>query len=212
MSRYCGRVGAPESLGSSSTGRAVFPRVTVRFARVSRSRALAGPSSTSRHSRPAEPGQGTRIGGGTRRLRARGKGTNPGAHGPRQLERRPPRTNRAPPLPRRDLEQAVAQAEREGLVTFAELRNRIAAAHRRPGSALLREVLDLEGGPVFTRSEAERRPARVDPSREPAPPRDQRPAGALRGGFPVARPRPRRRGRRLWLPPLERQLRGRPSA
>jgi very-short-patch-repair endonuclease len=60
-------------------------------------------------------------------------------------------------LPRRDLEQAVAQAEREGLVTFAELRNRIAAAHRRPGSALLREVLDLEGGPVFTRSEAERR-------------------------------------------------------
>jgi very-short-patch-repair endonuclease len=62
-----------------------------------------------------------------------------------------------PTVSHRDLEQAVARAERDRLVTPAELRARLEASPRRGGIALLRRVLDLTGGPAFVRSEAERR-------------------------------------------------------
>lgn len=62
-----------------------------------------------------------------------------------------------PPVTRRDLERAIARAEREGLATLADLRAHLSASPRWPGSVLLREILDLEGGPAFTRSEAETR-------------------------------------------------------
>jgi very-short-patch-repair endonuclease len=67
------------------------------------------------------------------------------------------RSNRVPPLSTRELEQAVARAEREGLATLAELRVRVDAGKGRHGAPLLRRILDAEGGPAFTRSEAERR-------------------------------------------------------
>ena len=66
-------------------------------------------------------------------------------------------TNRLPTLAVREVEQAVARAERDGLVTYAELRERLAASRHRAGVPLLRRVLDAEGGAAFTRSEAERR-------------------------------------------------------
>jgi len=62
-----------------------------------------------------------------------------------------------PPVTRRDLERAIARAEREGLATLADLRAHLTRSPRWPGSVLLREILDLEGGPAFTRSEAETR-------------------------------------------------------
>lgn len=65
--------------------------------------------------------------------------------------------DRLPPVSRRDVERAVATAEREGLATLADLRAHLTASPRWPGSVLLREILDIEGGPAFTRSEAESR-------------------------------------------------------
>jgi very-short-patch-repair endonuclease len=62
-----------------------------------------------------------------------------------------------PPVTRRDLERAVAKAEREGLASSDDLRAHLAASPRWPGSVVLRHILDLEGGPAFTRSEAEER-------------------------------------------------------
>ncbi len=59
----------------------------------------------------------------------------------------------------RAVEQAVARAEREGLITLEELRTRVLrpeAAGRR-GTALLRSLLRSETGPVFSRSVAEER-------------------------------------------------------
>lgn len=57
----------------------------------------------------------------------------------------------------RDLERAVARAERSHLVTLDDL-GRLAAAHRRrAGVGALAMVLGLEGGPAFTRSELEDR-------------------------------------------------------
>ncbi len=56
----------------------------------------------------------------------------------------------------RELEQALAQAERLGLATRADLA-RLAACHpHRPGMAAVRALL-ARGEPAFTRSEAERR-------------------------------------------------------
>jgi very-short-patch-repair endonuclease len=62
-----------------------------------------------------------------------------------------------PPLGLRELEQAVARAERKGLVSLAAVRRRLAVEAPRRGSRLLRGILDREGGPAFTRSEAEER-------------------------------------------------------
>lgn len=73
--------------------------------------------------------------------------------------RRPGRLDRdpLPPVGQRDLERAIAKAEREGLATVADLRAHLTASPRWPGSVLLRRILDQEGGPAFTRSEAEAR-------------------------------------------------------
>ncbi len=60
-----------------------------------------------------------------------------------------------PPVTLNDLERAVARAEREGLVCLTSLRARVEASAGRAGTRLLRRILDLEGGPAFTRSVAE---------------------------------------------------------
>ena len=57
----------------------------------------------------------------------------------------------------RDLELALAVAEREGLVTASELNALPDRYPRRPGMAVLRARLGTAAGPAFTRSEAERR-------------------------------------------------------
>jgi very-short-patch-repair endonuclease len=57
----------------------------------------------------------------------------------------------------RKLEQAVAKADRQGLVTLPEL-DALAERYRlRPGVAALRAILASEAGPVFTQSELEER-------------------------------------------------------
>lgn len=60
-------------------------------------------------------------------------------------------------LSRRELESAVARAERHELIDAAELRKLVARQHGVAGAPLLRAVLEQDGGPAFTRSEAERR-------------------------------------------------------
>lgn len=55
----------------------------------------------------------------------------------------------------RQLEQALARAEREGLIRPEELRSLPERYRGRPGIAALRSVLDLQGGAALTRSEAE---------------------------------------------------------
>ncbi len=63
----------------------------------------------------------------------------------------------APLIGVRELESAVARAESERLVSRAEAQELLARAGRRPGVAALRAVLELDGGPALTRSEAENR-------------------------------------------------------
>jgi very-short-patch-repair endonuclease len=60
-------------------------------------------------------------------------------------------------LPAHELEAAVAEAQRRGLVREAELRRQVARHPRRHGVPSLRALLDRGDGPAFTRSEAERR-------------------------------------------------------
>lgn len=60
-------------------------------------------------------------------------------------------------LSRRELERAVARAERQQLISAAELRERLNGQPGRPGAPLLRAILEQDGGPAFTRSEAELR-------------------------------------------------------
>lgn len=55
----------------------------------------------------------------------------------------------------RELERAVAAAERRGLVTLDELTARVQRHRRRPGIAALASVLRQEGGPAYTRSRLE---------------------------------------------------------
>jgi very-short-patch-repair endonuclease len=63
----------------------------------------------------------------------------------------------APGAHPRQLERAIAHAEREGLVATGDL-DTIATRYRgRPAAGLLRQVIDQAGGPRLTRSEAERR-------------------------------------------------------
>lgn len=57
----------------------------------------------------------------------------------------------------RDVERAVARAERERLVDAEELSIQMARYRRRPGIPALRAVLAVGGGPALTRSEAEAR-------------------------------------------------------
>ncbi len=57
----------------------------------------------------------------------------------------------------RELEAAVARAERDGLVTREELAALVDRGRRRAGSVALRAVLDAQGGPALTRSAAEER-------------------------------------------------------
>jgi very-short-patch-repair endonuclease len=65
------------------------------------------------------------------------------------------RAGRPDGLTVRELERALARAERAGLVTRAELWSRVTGMAGRPGTALLRRILEAEGGPALTRSEAE---------------------------------------------------------
>lgn len=57
----------------------------------------------------------------------------------------------------RELEGAVAWAEREGLVPREALSALLTRHRGRPGTRALRAVLEVEGGPALTRSEAEAR-------------------------------------------------------
>ncbi|MGI8863049.1 MAG: DUF559 domain-containing protein [Solirubrobacteraceae bacterium] len=56
-----------------------------------------------------------------------------------------------------ELERAIAEAYARGLVTETELRSALERSCHRKGAALLRAELAREGGPAWTRSEAERR-------------------------------------------------------
>ncbi len=57
----------------------------------------------------------------------------------------------------RDLEHAVARAERSGLVTPRRIAELFERHPRRPGSAALRALIDGNASPALTRSEAEER-------------------------------------------------------
>ena len=57
----------------------------------------------------------------------------------------------------REVEQALAQAERSGLASREQVGVLLARCPRRPGTRLLRAILDGAGGPAFVRSKAESR-------------------------------------------------------
>lgn len=57
----------------------------------------------------------------------------------------------------RELSRAAARAERLGHTDAGELSELVARHRGRPGAPLLRAALHVEGGPAFTRSEAEER-------------------------------------------------------
>ncbi|MEJ2186752.1 MAG: type IV toxin-antitoxin system AbiEi family antitoxin domain-containing protein [Gemmatimonadota bacterium] len=79
----------------------------------------------------------------------------------------------------RELERAVARAERERLVTRDELVARLDHAAGRPGAPALRAVLKLAGGPAVVRSELEG--AFLDLAREAGLPPPE--ANAAVGGY-----------------------------
>jgi very-short-patch-repair endonuclease len=64
-------------------------------------------------------------------------------------------------LPPRLLERAIAEAQVRRLVKRGDLEDQLGRNPRRPGTRALRRLLDLDGGPAFTRSEAERRMLRL---------------------------------------------------
>lgn len=69
-----------------------------------------------------------------------------------------------------ELERAIAEARRLGLVRNGELEVQIARSPGRHGVKPLREVLERECGPAFTRSKAERRLLKlIRSARLPAP-------------------------------------------
>ena len=57
----------------------------------------------------------------------------------------------------RDLERAIALAERKGVLSAAELVQRAEASPRHRGARTIRNLLAAEAAPAFTRSEAESR-------------------------------------------------------
>jgi very-short-patch-repair endonuclease len=59
-------------------------------------------------------------------------------------------------LGRREVELALATAEREGLISGEELTRLPGRYPRRPGMTMLRELIQDQNGPDFTESEAER--------------------------------------------------------
>jgi very-short-patch-repair endonuclease len=70
----------------------------------------------------------------------------------------------------REVEQALAKALRMNLVTREEMCQMVERHPRHPGARLLRQLLDAEGGPSFTRSEAEEKLLEITRSaRLPAP-------------------------------------------
>lgn len=60
-------------------------------------------------------------------------------------------------LGRRDLNRAAARAERRGFVADDELASLVSRHRGRHGAPLLRAAIAVDGGPTFTRSEAEER-------------------------------------------------------
>ena len=81
-------------------------------------------------------------------------------------------------IPRSSLERCVARAQREGTLKAGELETLLARYPGRPGTRALRRLLALEGGPAFTRSEAEERfLALVRSGHLPVPRFNQRLAG-----------------------------------
>ena len=67
----------------------------------------------------------------------------------------------APILPAHQLERIVAEAQVRRLVDHGAIRDQIDRNPGRPGTPALRSLLDLDGGPAPTRSEAERRLVRL---------------------------------------------------
>jgi very-short-patch-repair endonuclease len=61
----------------------------------------------------------------------------------------------APTVTSREVEQALAKAMRMRLVTHEEMRRMVERHPGHRGTSRLRRLLDVEGGPSFTRSEAE---------------------------------------------------------
>jgi very-short-patch-repair endonuclease len=100
------------------------------------------------------------------------------ARSPERADRRP-----LPPVTYRDLERAVAKAGREGLASPADLRGHLAASPRRRGAGPLRRMLDQEGGPAFTRSEAEARLLDLVRRARLPPPRTNARVGGLEVDF-----------------------------
>ena len=60
-------------------------------------------------------------------------------------------------LDHRDLEKVLARVEREGLLDQRDLQSLTTKRAGRPGAPILRELLESEGKPALTRSEAEER-------------------------------------------------------
>jgi very-short-patch-repair endonuclease len=60
-------------------------------------------------------------------------------------------------LPETWIEWAIEDGRRRGLLTRASMKRAVTRAGRRSGVAPVRDVLNAEGGPAFTRSEAEAR-------------------------------------------------------
>jgi very-short-patch-repair endonuclease len=64
-------------------------------------------------------------------------------------------------LPTSELERAIAEAQVRRLVRKRDLADQLERNPGRPGTRALRRLLDVEGGPAFTRSKAERRMLRL---------------------------------------------------
>lgn len=86
-------------------------------------------------------------------------------------------------LGRRDMEQALARATRDGVVDLAELREIVAARPGRSGSRLLRSLVDSDAPPAMTRSQAEERLLALLRKGQLPGPRTNAPIGACEVDF-----------------------------
>jgi very-short-patch-repair endonuclease len=145
--------------GLTGSSRALAARGLTGSSRALAARGVTGSSRGLEAQRLAPAAQGVRAPGrrGSGLVSGRGGSGLVSRPGGSRTSRPPSRSNRAPPLSTRELEQAVARAQREGLVNLRHLRDRVETLEGRAGAPLLRRILDAEGGPAFTRSEAERR-------------------------------------------------------